>query len=50
MKPNCPESCKDKGYDAPAEPAPPTEGKKKKKKKGKKSKKTAAASGDKEEL
>ena len=49
MKPNCPESCKDKGYDAPAEPAPPTEGKKKKKK-GKKSKKTAAASGDKEEL
>ena len=45
MKPNCPESCKEKGYDAPS--PPPAEGKKKKKKKGKKSKKSAA---EKEEL
>ena len=45
MKDNCPESCKEKGYDAPPPPPPPA--KKKKKKKGKKK---AADAADKDEV
>ena len=41
MKSNCPESCKDKGYDP--QPPPPTPPKKKKKKSKKKKPKEAAA-------
>ena len=43
MRPNCPEACKERGYDPPPPPpTPPGEGKKKKKKR----KKKAAATSD----
>ena len=44
MKKECPESCKEKGYDPPDEPKPAASSKKKKKKK------KAQASTDKDEV